>query len=56
LLEYIGYFNEFQRGALSKFYKKPLSQEVANEYIKLYIDWKGLLEDKKKTQEAEQRH
>jgi len=40
LLEYIGYYNQFQSGALTNFKRRTIKQEVADQYIKSYCEWR----------------
>ena len=47
LIEYIGCYNQFQQGALTRFLKRPLKQEVADAYIKGYCEWQMMTDDKK---------
>ena len=53
LLEFIGYYNEFQKGALANYGKKPLSQETSDEYVRLYCEWRNINDDKKQAKLAE---
>eukprot|EP00347_Sterkiella_histriomuscorum_P017164 403350423 len=55
LLEYIGYYNEFQKGALANFQSKNLSQDISNEYIKNYVEWKTIKDEKKSNKIAEEK-
>jgi hypothetical protein len=42
LLEYIGYYNQFQSGSLTKFKRRTIKQDIADDYIRLYCEWKLL--------------
>lgn len=55
LIEYIGYYNEFQKGALTAFQTKQLSSEVSDEYVKLYVEWRTYKDDKKQAKTAEEK-
>ncbi len=40
LLEYIGYYNQFQSGALTKFKKRTIKSDQADLYIRDYCEWR----------------
>lgn len=40
LLEYIGFYNTFQTGALLRFAQRPVRPETADDYISHYCEWK----------------
>ena len=45
-LEYIGNYSKFQAGVLSVFYKRELTKDQENEYMKWYTLYKGYLANK----------
>jgi hypothetical protein len=51
-LQYIGHYNEFQRGALAKYHHNKISKDFANHYISLYVDWQLVSKDKKQLKES----
>jgi len=53
MLEYIGYYNEFQKGALAPFYRKSMTESLTNRYIKTYIEWKQLKDQPKQKEQAD---
>ncbi len=55
LVEFIGYYNEFQKGALTSFGNKALTQDIAENYISNYCEWKTLQDDKKSSKKVEEK-
>ena len=53
MLEYIGYYNQFQQGALIRLNTRDITHEHADEYIKLYCEWRLLKDNKQTAKEAE---
>mmetsp|Transcript_8997 Transcript_8997/g.8367 ORF Transcript_8997/g.8367 Transcript_8997/m.8367 type:complete len:106 (-) Transcript_8997:1587-1904(-) len=53
LLEYIGHYDKFQKGALASYYANNIDKLQATKYLQEYVVWKGLALDKKKEKEAE---
>ena len=49
LIEYIGFFGDFQSGAIRNYEKRYLEQEVARTYIKLYCQYRDLVDKKTDT-------
>jgi hypothetical protein len=44
LIEYIGFFSDFQSGAIRNYEKRYLDLEVARTYIKLYCQYRDLVD------------
>lgn len=52
LLEYIGYYNQFQSGALTRFSQRAIKPDLADEYIRFYIEWRLAKDNKKSSKEV----
>lgn len=37
LIEYIGFFSDFQSGAISLYEKRPLAKDLAEKYLNIYL-------------------
>ena len=53
-MEYIGFYNEYREGLLRTVNERTMTMKQSQDYVKLYCEYKGLSQNKKKKKEAEQ--